>query len=233
MEWVSIAEKIWQDVKHNDPRYRAGVVSLPFKRRLYFSLGHVFSDLCYILWSTYLLIYFNKVVGLSPSIVGSLFMVAQCSDALLTPFIEVGIERIFPRLFPSYGRRKLWHLFGTVLVFLTWPMIFSSCIVCSDNSSPSAKLGYYSVVLVLLHVGWSIIRISHLSLMPDIVQRHDEEAELNAIRWVNFKIFFLKTLQCWILNRSVRLFLIFLAAFHLVFIFVISNFLWLKCRACN
>jgi Na+/melibiose symporter-like transporter len=187
MEWIYIAENLWKDFKYNDPRYRAGKVSLPFKQRVCFSLGHVFSDLCCIVWSTYLLIYFNKVVGLSSSNVGYLFVIAQSADALLTPFIEIGIDRISPRILPSYGRKKIWHLFGTVLVFLSWPLIFSSCLVCYEDSAPSTKFCYYSVVVVVLHVGWSIIRISHLSLMPDIVQRHDEVAELNAIRRVNFE----------------------------------------------
>lgn len=182
MEWVSIAEKIWKDVKHNDPRYRRGAIALPLKQRVSISVGHVFSDLCYIVWSTYLIIYFNKVVGLSPLHAGYIFIIAQISEALLTPFIEVSIDRCFPNFFPAYGRKKLFHLVGTLLVFVSWPLIFSPCLVCYDDSRESSKLGYYAVAVVSLHIGWSIVRISHLSLTPDIVKKQNEVAELNAIR---------------------------------------------------
>lgn len=184
MEWVSIAEKIWKDVKHNDPRYRRGRISLPLKERVSFSVGHVFSDLCYIVWSTYLILYFNKIVGLNTANTGYIFIIAQLCEAFLTPFIEISVERCFPNFYPAYGRKKFFHLVGTLVVLVSWPLVFSPCLVCHDNSpsSQSSKLGYYAVTVVALHIGWAIVRISHLSLMPDIVKKQDEVSELNAIR---------------------------------------------------
>lgn len=158
--------------------------SIPRKQKISYSVGHVFNDLCSAVWFTYLLVYFNKVVGLSTSNTGVIFLVAQGADALLTPFIGIGCDRYVCKVFASYGKRKVWHLIGSIFVAITWPFIFSPCLVCGSNSPEWHAILYYGAIVVVFHVGWASVQIAHLSLIPEIARRASEIVELNAIRSV-------------------------------------------------
>jgi hypothetical protein len=43
-----------------------------------------------------------------------------------------GLKEIKKVLLPP-GRRKSWHLFGTLCVVLTFPFIFLKCVECEDS----------------------------------------------------------------------------------------------------
>ena len=154
----------------------------PLKQRLSYSVGHIFNDLCSAVWFTYFIVYFNRVVGLSTTNTGLLFLIAQGSDALLTPFMGLGCDRVVFKVFARYGKRKIWHLFGTLFVTATWPFLFSPCLVCSPDSPEWVPLVYFSVVVIIFHVGWASVQIAHLSLIPEIAKSSGEIVEFNAIR---------------------------------------------------
>ena len=154
----------------------------PLRQRVSYSTGHIFNDLCSAVWFTYFIVYFNKVVGLSTTDTGLLFLIAQGADAILTPFMGIGCDRLVIKRFAPYGKRKIWHLFGTIFVAIAWPFILSPCLACSEDSPSWFPLLYYSITVVIFHVGWAGVQIAHLSLIPEIARRPSEIVELNAIR---------------------------------------------------
>ena len=154
----------------------------PLKQRISYCTGHIFNDLCSAVWFTYFIVYFNKVVGLSTTETGLLFLIAQGADAILTPFMGIGCDRLIIKRLARYGRRKTWHLFGTMFVAIAWPFILSPCLVCSSDSPGWLLMVYYSVTVVVFHVGWAGVQIAHLSLIPEIAKRPSEIVELNAVR---------------------------------------------------
>lgn len=154
----------------------------PLKQRMSYCTGHIFNDLCSAVWFTYFIVYFNKVVGLSTTDTGLLFLIAQGADAILTPFMGIGCDRLVIKRLAAYGKRKTWHLFGTIFVAIAWPFIMSPCLVCSSNSPSWLPMLYYSLIVVIFHVGWAGVQIAHLSLIPEIAKRPGEIVELNAVR---------------------------------------------------
>lgn len=155
----------------------------PLRQRMSYCTGHIFNDLCSAVWFTYFIVYFNKVVGLSTTETGLLFLIAQGADAVFTPFIGIGCDRLVIKRLARYGKRKTWHLFGTIFVAITWPFIFSSCLACTDKSPSWLRFSYYSFTVVFFHVGWASVQIAHLSLIPEIAKRPGEIVELNAVRY--------------------------------------------------
>lgn len=166
-----------KDKKPLNPKERT-----PLRQRISYCTGHIFNDLCSAVWFTYFIVYFNKVVGLSTTETGLLFLIAQGADAVLTPFMGVGCDRLVIKSLARYGKRKTWHLFGTIFVAIAWPFIFSPCLACSTDSPSWLPLVYYSVTVVIFHVGWAGVQIAHLSLIPEIAKRPGEIVELNAVR---------------------------------------------------
>ena len=166
-----------KDKKPVSPKERT-----PLRQRISYCTGHIFNDLCSAVWFTYFIVYFNKVVGLSTTQTGLLFLIAQGADAVLTPFMGIGCDRLAIKRLARYGKRKSWHLFCTIFVAIAWPFIFSPCLACSNESPGWLPLAYYSVTVVIFHVGWAGVQIAHLSLIPEIAKRPGEIVELNAVR---------------------------------------------------
>ncbi|XP_042905853.1 major facilitator superfamily domain-containing protein 12 isoform X1 [Parasteatoda tepidariorum] len=156
---------------------------IPLGRRLAYSCGHVLNDLCASMWFSYLLIFEHSVLNLSNFVAGSLMLLGQIADGISTPF--VGFESDQPNdmfLCRKYGRRKAWHLVGTICVIFSFPFLFMDCISCS-NSFEYAKFIYYGAFIIIFQFGWASTQISHLSLIPDLTPLSCERVELNSYRY--------------------------------------------------
>nr|XP_060641168.1 major facilitator superfamily domain-containing protein 12 [Anolis sagrei ordinatus] len=153
-----------------DPR-----APLPFLSRLGFAVGHFLNDLCASMWFTYLLVYFHAVLGLSTGHAGLLLLAGQLADGVCTPLVGYEADHC--------GRRKAWHLAGTVCVLLSFPFIFNPCIGCAENTPEWAALVYYLPFVAIFQFGWAATQISHLSLIPELASDEHEKVELTAFRY--------------------------------------------------
>ncbi|XP_066491931.1 major facilitator superfamily domain-containing protein 12 [Tiliqua scincoides] len=160
-----------------DPQPRA----LPLRARLSYAVGHFLNDLCASMWFTYLLIYFHSVLGFSTGNAGALLLAGQVADGFCTPL--VGYEADQAGGCGRYGRRKSWHLAGTICVIFSFPFIFSPCLGCSEKTPQWASLIYYIPIIVIFQFGWAATQISHLSLIPELVTNDHEKVELTAFRY--------------------------------------------------
>lgn len=152
---------------------------LPIFVKIAYSVGHMQNDLYSSMWFTYLLLYYQLVMGLSNSQAGILMLVGQVSDAVATPFIGIGSDK---KLFPwKFGRRKSWHLLGTICITVTFPFLFTTCLGC-ETSSSLVKLIYFSAFIMVFQFGWAAVQVAHLALIPDLTTNPSERTELNAYR---------------------------------------------------
>ncbi|KAG8454485.1 hypothetical protein GDO86_000924 [Hymenochirus boettgeri] len=155
--------------------------SLPLCQRLGFATGHFLNDLCASMWFTYFLIYFHSVLGFDSFNAGVLLLVGQLADGICTPL--VGYESDRQSGLRSYGRRKSWHLVGTLCVILSFPFIFNSCLGCKENTPQWAGLIYFVPFIVIFQFGWAATQISHLSLIPELAKNDHDKVELTAFRY--------------------------------------------------
>ncbi|XP_042335647.1 major facilitator superfamily domain-containing protein 12 [Sceloporus undulatus] len=154
---------------------------LPLLGRLSYAVGHFLNDLCASLWFTYLLVFSHSVLGYSTGHAGLLLLAGQVADGLCTPL--VGYEADRGPSCGTYGRRKAWHLAGTICVLLSFPFIFNPCIGCTENTPEWAALVYFIPFIVIFQFGWAATQISHLSLIPELVSTDHEKVELTAFRY--------------------------------------------------
>lgn len=156
---------------------------LPLTQRLGFSVGHFLNDLCSAVWFTYLLIYLQYVRQLSGQFAGLALLIGQVADGLATPFVGLESDRESRWSFClSYGKRKSWHVFGTICVIFSFPMIFMQCVGCNQYTHPLAQLFYYSAFIIIFQFGWASVQISQLSLIPSLTPCSQERLQLNS--WV-------------------------------------------------
>lgn len=155
--------------------------SLPFCRRLSYAVGHFLNDLCASMWFTYLLVFYHSVLGFQNTNAGALLLVGQVADAICTPLIGYESDRT-PGC-GNYGKRKTWHLVGTVSVALSFAFIFNQCLSCDTLTPQFASLIYFVPFIVVFQFGWAATQISHLSLIPELVSCEHAKVELTAYRY--------------------------------------------------
>lgn len=167
--------------------YAEIIRKLPLHLRLAYGTGHVLNDICASMWFTYLLVFFHLVLGFDPTLAGVVLLIGQIADALVTPFVGFQSDRNDDFWLCRYGRRKTWHLLGTICVLLGFPFIFSQCIGC-EGAHQYAQLVYYAAFVVIFQFGWAAVQISHLALVPELTPAEHERTQLIAIRFT-FTVF--------------------------------------------
>ncbi|CAL9688423.1 unnamed protein product [Knipowitschia caucasica] len=155
--------------------------SLPLCRRLSYAVGHFLNDLCASMWFTYLLVFYHDVLGFKNTFAGLLLLVGQIADGLCTPLIGYESDRT-PGC-GNYGKRKTWHLVGTLSVALSFSFIFNQCLGCSALTPQWASMLYFAPFIVVFQFGWAAVQISHLSLIPELVRCEHAKVELTAYRY--------------------------------------------------
>ncbi|XP_069834108.1 major facilitator superfamily domain-containing protein 12 isoform X2 [Dendropsophus ebraccatus] len=158
---------------------RAG--SLHQCQKLSYATGHYLNDLCASMWFTYFLVYFHSVLGFSSFYAGVLLLIGQVADGVCTPLVGYESDR-HPGL-RNYGRRKTWHLTGTVSVLISFPFIFNPCLGCSVNTPQWVGLIYFIPFIIIFQFGWAATQISHLALIPDLAKNEHDKVELTAFRY--------------------------------------------------
>lgn len=168
---------------------------LTLTQRTAYGVGHIMNDICAAMWFSYTLLFFQVILGMPPALAGTMLLIGQVADAVATPIVGILADRA--------GGRKTWHMLGTALVVLSFPLIFSPCPGCptvpQSNSTAGIKeenpwevyntasiwLGglYYTTLIIIFQTGWAIVQISHLALIPDLTPIQSERAELTAIRY--------------------------------------------------
>lgn len=155
--------------------------SLPAVRRLSYAAGHFLNDLCASMWFTYLLVFYHSVLGFQNTNAGVLLLVGQIADAICTPL--VGYESDQTTGCGNYGKRKSWHLVGTLSVMVSFAFIFNQCIGCGLHTPQWASLIYFAPFIIIFQFGWAATQISHLSLIPELVTCEHAKVELTAYRY--------------------------------------------------
>ena len=155
---------------------------LHWARKLSYGVGHVFNDLAASMWFTYLILFYHKVVQLDNALAGTLLLIGQVVDGLATPVIGYLCD-ITPFWYLGFGRRKIWHILGTVLVAMSLFFFWHECLPCKALHSPLGwQIVWYAVFIAIFQFGWASVQISHLSLIPELTHDENERVGLNAIR---------------------------------------------------
>lgn len=153
------------------------------KQKIGYGLGHVQNDLCASMWFTYLLLFFHKVLQFDNFYSGVILLAGQLADGVSTLFVGYFSDQDDDFGFcAKYGKRKSWHLVGTLCVLCSFPFVFLPCVDCSETLQQD-QLVYYFAFVIIFQFGWAATQISHLSLIPDLTPLTDQRTSLTATRY--------------------------------------------------
>ena len=107
-------------------------MELTTKQKAAFGIGAVGKDMVYALSASYVMYYYQDVLGLSASFVGVVLMAARFFDAFNDPFMGVLVAKTRTR----WGRFRPWIFSGTLLNALVHrDYSFSGSIIINVNDS--------------------------------------------------------------------------------------------------
>ncbi|XP_054277932.1 major facilitator superfamily domain-containing protein 12-like isoform X2 [Macrosteles quadrilineatus] len=160
--------------KENTPLVFLSDRKLPLTQKLAYGLGHFHNDICAAIWFTYALIFMQLVAELGPVYAGFLLFIGQAVDAASTPLAGYLLDRTV--------NRKRWHLIGSLLVLFSFPLIFTTPAQIVDGPVWT-QMVYFSISISVFQVGWAVVQIAHLSLLPELTTLTEERAQLTAHRY--------------------------------------------------
>lgn len=126
-------------------------------------------------FATFLLIFYNQVMGIDAALVGAAIMIALIADAFVDPFIGELTDRTNTR----WGRRLPWLYGAPIPLALAWLALWHP-----PQGSDTLMLGWL--------VGWAIVvrslvsmcEVPSVALVPELTADYDERTVLMRYRFL-------------------------------------------------
>ncbi len=151
---------------------------LRIHRKIAYAAGNFLTVLAVSLWFPYAVLFFSKVIGLSPQNAGNIVLLGQAGGAISTLFIGTWSDQCRCRI---PGRRKIFHLMGIIVTSCSFFFLWFHCLGC-EGASPGYKVLYYGVFAIIFQFGWACTQIGQLALMPELSSKKNVLVELNSLR---------------------------------------------------
>ena len=153
--------------------------SRPFglKDKIGYMFGDFGNDFTFIFASTFLMVFYTKVLGVDAAMVGVLFLVARCVDA----FTDIGMGRIADASPENpKGRFRVWILRMCGPVALTSFLMYQSALA---GASMGVKVAYMFVTYLLWgSVFYTSINIPYGSMASVISDQSKDRQSLSVYR---------------------------------------------------
>lgn len=148
-------------------------MELKTRHKAAFGFGAFGKDVVYMLISSYLLYYYNTVLGMDSVFIGSMMMVARVFDAFNDPFMGIVVAKTRTR----FGRFRPWILTGTVLNAFTIYALYAT--------PQSMSAGGQKIWLTVFYFAWGItytlMDIPFWSMIPAITAPGKDREGLSSL----------------------------------------------------
>ena len=150
-----------------------------------FGVGHVINDNTRRMLHSFRMIFLMRVVGISATNAGLISSYNYFAGGILfAPVAGFLCDKIkIPVLSSRHGKRKSWHLIGTIAAAIGIPLFFSKCFVCGKGTSEWPVLLYYFLIATMISFSINFVDISHLSVIPVLAKDQREAAKLSSLRF--------------------------------------------------
>ena len=137
-----------------------------------YGLGAVGKDMVYALSASYIMYYYQDILGLSASFVGFILMIARVFDAANDPFMGVVVAKTNSR----WGKFRPWIFTGTILNAFVLYALFAAPAV-----SGKALMIYFAVMYILWGVTYTMMDIPFWSMIPAVTATTKERENLSVV----------------------------------------------------
>ncbi len=143
------------------------------KERFAYGIGAVGKDMVYMLSASYILYYYQDIMGISAVAMGVILFAARIFDAFNDPIMGV----IVAKTRTKWGKFRPWLFVGTILNAIVLFLMFSA--------PPALKGGglvaYAAVTYILWGVTYTMMDIPYWSMVPAFTESGKERENLSAL----------------------------------------------------
>lgn len=126
-------------------------------------------------FSTFLLLFYNQVVGLDPRLVSAALMLALVIDAFADPVIGHLSDRTYTR----WGRRLPWLYIAPIPLALAWIMLWAP-----PSGSDTLIFIYLVATAIVVRALLSCCEVPSVALLPELTRDYDERTGLMRFRYL-------------------------------------------------
>ncbi len=138
-----------------------------------YGLGAVGKDMVYMLSASYILYYFQDILGVSAAAMGVILMVARVFDAFNDPIMGAIVAKTKTR----WGKFRPWLLIGTITNAIVLYLMFSA----PPTLSGSGLVAYAAVTYIVWGVTYTMMDIPYWSMIPAFTEGGKEREGLTTL----------------------------------------------------
>ena len=144
--------------------------------KVLYAVGGAAANLKHRAISSFLVIFYNQVIGLPPQLVGGVLMVALVFDAILDPLVG----QISDNLRSRWGRRHPFMLLSAAPYAIAFFLLWNP----PEGWSDGALAIYLAICLFSVRFFDTFFEVPHQALAPELVKGYDERTNLIALRQI-------------------------------------------------
>ena len=143
------------------------------RAKLSYALGAVGKDMVYMLSASYVLYYFQDLLGVAPIAMGIILMVARVFDAFNDPIMGVIVAKTKTR----WGKFRPWLLIGTLTNAVVLYLMFAA----PPAMDAAGLVAYAAVFYILWGVTYTMMDIPYWSMIPAFTEGGRERENLTTL----------------------------------------------------
>ena len=148
-------------------------MKLSGKEKTAYGIGAIGKDMVYMLTASYILYYYEDIMGISAVFTGMLLLIARVFDAMNDPIMGVVVAKTKTK----FGKFRPWLLSGTVLNALVLYAMFA----IPEGMKGNALLIYAAAAYILWGVTYTMMDIPFWSMIPAFSNDGKERESLSTL----------------------------------------------------
>ena len=148
-------------------------MKLSGKEKTAYGIGAIGKDMVYMLTASYILYYYEDVMGISAVFTGMLLLIARVFDAMNDPIMGV----IVAKTKTKFGKFRPWLLSGTLLNALVLYAMFA----IPEGLKGNALLIYAAAAYIIWGVTYTMMDIPYWSMIPAFAKDGKERESLSTL----------------------------------------------------
>ena len=148
-------------------------MKLSFREKAAYGLGAVGKDMVYMLSASYILYYYQDLLGIKGTVMGAIMMAARVFDAFNDPIMGVVVAKTKTK----WGKFRPWLMIGTITNAIVLWLVFSA----PPALNGAGLAAYAAVFYILWGVTYTMMDIPYWSMIPAFTEGGKEREGLTAM----------------------------------------------------
>lgn len=146
---------------------------LTFMEKFTYGLGAVGKDMVYMLSASYILYYYQDIMGVSAWAMGVILLVARVFDAFNDPVMGILVAKTKTK----YGKFRPWLMAGTITNAIVLYFMFAA----PPTLDGGGLIAYAAITYILWGVTYTMMDIPYWSMVPAFTEGGKERENLSAL----------------------------------------------------